>query len=93
MMTRYFYKLLLTILILALGGFSLSACHSKISKPYQVAIFDKDHVRTFMEKADSLVPVETVSRTQHKLFERESFKQANQGYFAKTREEMTSRFC
>ncbi|HEL1075859.1 TPA: hypothetical protein TVE87_001850 [Streptococcus equi subsp. zooepidemicus] len=86
MTTKYFYKLLLTMLTLALGGFSLSACHSKISKPYQVAIFDKDHVRTFMEKADGLVPVETISRTQHKLFERESFKQAKQGYFAKTRE-------
>lgn len=75
------------ILVVAVILLMLTSCHQrKASKPYQLAIFDQNQITTFMISGNSLKPVETIKRTETKMFDKESFKALGNQYVTKTLE-------
>lgn len=76
-----------SFLVIGIVFMILSGCQQRqASKPYQLAIFDKNQIKTFTASGSSLKPVETIKRTGTKLFEKESFKALGNQYVTKTLE-------
>ncbi|HEP1274897.1 TPA: hypothetical protein VB410_001653 [Streptococcus pyogenes] len=75
------------ILVVVMTLLMLASCRQRqASKPYQLAIFDKNQIKTFMISGSSLKPVETIKRTETKTFDKESFKAFGNQYVTKTLE-------
>lgn len=67
----------------------LAACSSQstVTKPYELAIVDKQTIVTFVEEKEELKPVERLKRETNERFDRESLKDAGDYYVTKTLED------